>query len=108
MGFELIFPKAVTTFLNGITRKREEIKNKNLEGKQLPKGSVVKQTVYPGGFEGSIAGPSSKPQGQASFTRTIKYGISPEQNDTSYTRSNITDVGIVDPEIGFNEYYYKK
>jgi hypothetical protein len=33
MGFELFFPKAVTTFLNGITRNREEIKNKNLEGK---------------------------------------------------------------------------
>lgn len=104
----LAFPKGKTTYMS--PQGRQTIANKKLEGKQLPQGSIVKQTVN--GLPGDLNNFGEQQTGQTGYSRIIKYGATPMQNDTVYTRTNSYGLGFENtPEgnkQGFNSIYYKK
>ena len=94
----LKYPKLDITYEGGT------IKADKLEGKQLPAGTRISQTV-----NGGIGVPNTTPgynQAFRSYTRLIKYGETPEQNDTTYKAGRLTGVGLINPKDGFNVGYY--
>ena len=87
------------------------IKAGKLEGKQMPQGTIIVQNTN--GMPGTPNGtPISRTPNTAyrGYQRTIKYGETPEQNDTTYTVRNINGpgLGIKDAKEGFNQDFYAK
>lgn len=100
----LLYPKE-DVFYNDGNGVRQVIKAKKLEGTQLPEGSVVRQSVNAG-----VGIPNRTPvdydQRFQTYERTIKYGATPELNDTVYNSPRLA-LGPVDPKIGFDRGYYE-
>lgn len=102
------YPKQKFDLLNPVTKQTETKTAKQLEGQQMPEGFILKQTVNGAEGDRGRVGEGYDPSFK-SYTRVIKYGPTPLQNDTSYrvTGNNLAGLGITDAEIGFNQGYYK-
>lgn len=102
---ELLYPKQKFTLRNPLTREVLEKTGKQIEGKQMPEGFILKQTVNGTPGDLNIIGGDYN-RGERGYQRTIKYGPTPLQNDTTYTITSPYGVGYVDPKVGFNKGYY--
>lgn len=103
-----LYPNADVTYKlsNG---SLTSIKAGKLEGKQMPQGTIISQATN--GLPGTPNGtPINRKPSTAyrSYQRTIKYGETPEKNDTTYRVNNPLGLGLVDPKEGFNADYYEK
>lgn len=105
---KLLYPNADVAYKlpNG---SLTSIKAGKLEGKQMPKGTIIVQNTN--GLPGTPNGtPINRTPNTAyrSYKRVIRYGETPEKNDTTYRVNNPLGLGLVDPKEGFNADYYEK
>lgn len=71
---ELLYPKQKFTLRNPLTREVLEKTGKQIEGKQMPEGFILKQTVNGAPGDPNIIGGDLN-RGERGYQRTIKYGL---------------------------------
>lgn len=103
MAKKLNYPDATVKYL---TPEQEwaSIKASELEGKQLPNGSIVTQTVRSYPYDLNNVG---DPKDGISFKRMIRYKDNTIPNDTIYMHTNPEDFYRQDPKKGFDKVFYK-